>query len=248
MKVELISFTPYAVDLLIFTKQTRLAMTPGLLEEIMYWDDQKRMNELRYMARTIRSSWEFVDFTFLISGVTRAIAQQITRTRTASFAMQSMRVTDVRDMHIENPFANDENVAEDGGWREPSVGVFEAAAQDAKIAYGQLVDAGAKLEDARGILPLNTTCNLVAKYNLRTLVDLVAARSSLRAQGAYADGVKQMKELVLGKYPEFECFFADPREAAFSMLEQVAKDLGITPGSGPAWEIAKAVDLLRKEG
>lgn len=237
MKVTLLNHTVEPVETLLFTKQTRLAMTPGLMEEIRSWPQERKLAELQYMARTIRSSWEFIDFTFLIEGVTRAIAQQITRTRTASYAMQSLRVVDAADIPVENPFAPD----------TPQHRVFDEAQAACKRAYSALIATGAPKEDARGVLPLNTTCTLVAKYNLRTLADLIAARSSLRAQGPYAQLAAEMKRLVLEAVPEFECFFADPREEAFAMLEAVARDLGITPGAGPAWEIAKAIDLLRKE-
>lgn len=237
MKVTLLNHTVEPVETLIFTKQTRLAMTPGLMEEIRSWPQERKLAELRCMARTIRSSWEFIDFTFLIEGVTRAIAQQITRTRTASYAMQSLRVVDAADIPVENPFAP--------GTAQHRV--FDEAQAAAKRAYSSLIATGVPKEDARGVLPLNTTCTLVAKYNLRILADLIAARSSLRAQGPYAQLAAEMKRLVLEAVPEFECFFADPREEAFAMLEAVARELGITPGTGPAWEIAKAIDLLRKE-
>lgn len=237
MKVTLLNHTPEPVETLIFTKQTRLAMTPGLMEEIRGWAAERKAAELQYMARTIRSSWEFIDFTFLIEGATRAIAQQITRTRTASYAMQSLRVVNAVDIPVENPFPPG----------TPQERTFNDAQAACKDAYATLIASGAPKEDARGVLPLNTTCTLVAKYNLRTLSDLIAARSSLRAQGPYAQLAADMKGLVLGAVPEFECFFADPREEAFAMLEAVARDLGITTGSGAAWEIAKAIDLLRKE-
>ena len=58
MKVTLLNHTPNPVETLIFTKQTRLAMTPGLMEEIHAWPRERKLEELQYMARTIRSSWE----------------------------------------------------------------------------------------------------------------------------------------------------------------------------------------------
>lgn len=237
MKVTLLTHTPNPVELLIFTKQTRLEMVPGLLEKISNWSPERRAEELEYMARTIRSSWEFIDFTFLFEGVTRSTAQQITRTRTASFAMQSLRVVDASDIPVHNPF----EVGTD------SEDIFHEAILNAKEAYEALIALEVSKEDARDILPLGTTCTIVAKYNFRTLVDVVTQRSSLRAQGPYAHIAAEMKRLVLEAVPEFECFFRDPREMAFEMLESVAAQLGVTPGSGPAWEIAKAVDLLRKE-
>ena len=63
MNVSLIDYTGmgahphHAVDLLIFTKNTRLEMKPGLMNEIRAWTWKRKMKELAYMANTIPSSW-----------------------------------------------------------------------------------------------------------------------------------------------------------------------------------------------
>ncbi len=90
MKVSLISHTPHAAELLIFTKSTRLNMSPGLMDEIMSWSEDKKLAELEYMAATIPSSWEFVDYVFMIEGVSRAFTHQFVRSRNASYAQQTM--------------------------------------------------------------------------------------------------------------------------------------------------------------
>ena len=230
----------HAANLLIFTKSTRLSMSPDLFDEIQGWTEDRKREELAYMANTIPSSWEFVDLTFLIRGVTRATAQQITRTRTASYAMQSQRVTNVMEAPVHNPFTW-EDFAEQSRER-----IFDSAVKMAKHAYNNLVDRGAKLEDARGILPLNTECNLVAKYNLRSFIDLLRARSSLRVQGEYVDIADQMRAAMLGAWPWAEPFTRHPLDAALGILEDVARELGLNVGSGPSWQIAKAIDLIRK--
>ena len=89
MKVTLIYATPGAIDLLLFTKSTRLQLTPGLMDEIRSWPEERKLNELRYMAKTVPSSWEFVDLIFSIEDVTRAFTHQLVRTRTASYAQQA---------------------------------------------------------------------------------------------------------------------------------------------------------------
>lgn len=236
MKVSLISHTPNAADLLLFTKSTRLTLSPSLMDDIRGWSDEKKAQELAYAAKTIKSSWEFIDVVFLIEGVSRATAQQITRTRNASYAMQSQRVTDVRSMGVHRPRIQSVSLAEK----------YDAAVQSSLANYAKLVDCGMALEDARGVLPMNTTCNLVAKYNLRAFTDLAKARASLRAQGEYTDIVRQMKSLVLEAMPWSEPFFANELDLAIEMLESVAKELGIQTGKGAGWEIAKAVDLIRK--
>ncbi len=237
MNVTLINFTQEARELLIFTKQTRLSLSPGLLDEIRGWTEERKMAELDLMAKTIKSSWEHVDLIFLIEGITRATAQQVTRTRNASYAMQSQRVNDIRTIPITNPFPESSEQ-----WIE-----FDEASLNAKQAYAKLVDLGAKLEDARGVLPVNAQCNLIAKYNLRAFSDLIKARKSLRAQGEYNQLAHDMEQEVLKVMPWASKFFVSDRQIAIEMLEKCAKEIGITVGSGVGWDIAKAIDLIRKE-
>ena len=46
MKVTLINHTQDAADLLLFTKSTRLTLSPGLMEEIRGWSDERKSKEL----------------------------------------------------------------------------------------------------------------------------------------------------------------------------------------------------------
>ena len=74
MKVELISYTPDALTLLLKTKGTRLTHQ----DDPATWSEEKRKEHLEYMRDTIKSSWEFVDAVFKIDGVTRAFTHQRT--------------------------------------------------------------------------------------------------------------------------------------------------------------------------
>lgn len=243
-KVNLIEYTGkgredeqrHAANLLVFTKNTRLNMTPDGFERIQAMDESELAAELDYMAGTIPSSWEFVDLTFSIQGVSRACAQQITRTRTASYAMQSQRVTDLREVGVVNPY--DANSEEGQG--------FERRAERILKEYAAMVQGGAAPQDARGLLPMNVECNLLAKYNLRAFVDLIKARRSLRVQGEYSDIADQMFAAVIEVWPWAEAFFKSPHDRAIEMLEGVAADIGVTTGKGAGWQVAKAIDLLRK--
>lgn len=225
----------HAADILIFTKATRLNMSPDLMEEIQAMETRDKHKELEAMAATIPSSWEFVDITFLIQDVTRACAQQITRTRTGSYAMQSQRVVDVSGASVRNPATDPE-----------SRRAFASEAERALLGYSGLVQKGLPLQDARGVLPINIKCNLVAKYNLRSFVDLVIARESLRTQDEYSEIVYQMKHKVLEQWSWAKTFFEPRHEKAIRILEDVVKELGMTTGNGAAWNIAKAIDLIRK--
>lgn len=232
----------YAANVLIFTKSTRLDMTPGAFERIeQAMPNSEKVATLTEMAKTIPSSWEFVDLTFLLSGVTRACAQQITRTRSASYAMQSQRIVKMDDAVVTNPFDRDENE-----FGSALYVMFEDSAEAALCAYTDMVNLGASAQEARAILPMNTQCNLLAKYNLRAWIDLVRSRSSLRTQDEYATIVYQMVDRVKEQWPWVELFLADPRDVAIKDLEAIALELGVEPGAGAGWRIAKAIDLLRK--
>src|SRR5215475_8095381 len=111
MHVDLIHFTGkgtsdetwHAARLLAFTKGSRLNMTPDGLDKFMAMPLLELQKELAYMSSTIASSWEFVDLIFAINDVSRACAQQITRTRQASYAMQSQRVTNMSEVTCHVP-------------------------------------------------------------------------------------------------------------------------------------------------
>jgi len=250
-RVSLIDYTGagspdplYAARILAFTKNTRLKMSPGGLRGFMdslIMSDADILAEVAYMATTIPSSWEFADVTFLVENVSRATAQQITRTRTASFAMQSQRVTDMSDVT----------------WDRVGRDAFEADRHDSRMRnaikrYSEAVEEGMPLEDARDLLPIGVHCNLVNKYNLRGLVELCRARDSLRVQGPFRDVCAQMKGEVLRVWPWAAPFFVPPQAAAIEIIEGVAKELAALENlrgalyKGMSGRLAKAADLVKK--
>ena len=252
-KVTLISFTGaghpdplYAAKLLAFTKNTRLNMNPAMLETFMNMGEVALAAEMRYMATTIPSSWEFADVIFLIEKVSRATAQQITRTRTASFAMQSQRVTDMSEVTWDS---REGKVVLNGTNIEAT---FDDCMRGQVENYTDLVRGGMPLEDARDLLPIGVHCNLVAKYNLRGLVELCRARDSLRVQGPFVDVTRQMKAAVLAVWPWAETFFTPPNSAAIAMIEEVAREIASLSGEKGAMfkglhgKLAKAADLIKK--
>lgn len=204
-----------AAALLIFTKSTRLMMSPGGLEATVQKcksEPEWMASELDYMSKTIRSSWEFLDITFLVENVSRACAQQITRTRQASYAMQSQRVTNMETASFSR-IGIYENADLNAG--------YERALDEAMEEYGFLVDNGMNLEDARGVLPMNIQCNLVEKYNLRTLASLIPARTSYRAQGEYQEVARQMRARLFEMWPWAEVFFRPRAAIAERLLEEL---------------------------
>ena len=187
MKVELIRYTPDALNLLLLTKGTRL----GSDEDPSTWDEGRKAEHLQYMLGTIKSSWEFVDYVFRITGVTRAFTHQLVRTRTGSYAQETQRAVDVRGAPVLIP----------DGLSQELAARFEELADDALNGYAELWDRGAAPQDARGLLPTNTTTSIIVKWNLRTLHESAKTRLCTRTQGEYQDVFRAMREQVIAVHP-----------------------------------------------
>jgi len=247
MKVELISYTgqyapnpsQQAATLLIFIKNTRLEMNSNTLADIAGWPQHTRDAELTYIANTLRSSWEFIDYTFCITGVTRAFTHQFVRTRTGSYAQQTHRTLNVEGFSAEMPETIGDDPKRMAAWTETMDKIREN--------YKTLIDLGVPTQDARGILPTNVHTNIVAKFNLRTLADLVGKRENLRAQGEYQKVARAMALEALNVHPWLRPFLYPERKATPELDKMLKEAIGeATPASLPVINLAlKELDKLK---
>ena len=229
----------HAANVLVFTKQTRLEMKPSLMEEIAAWPWERIQEELTYMANTIPSSWEFVEYKFLINNVTRGFTHQFVRTRTGAYAQQTMRVLNVNGWD----YGTGPTVAEDPSRQA----VYDVAMEEIARDYDKLIKMGAKIEDARGILPTNIHTNIVAKFDLRALADVARKRASSRTQGEYRDVLDLMIGEVLRVHPWASLFFARTFDTAAANLEALIKALPFDDGVGGKvkTDMIKLIDQMR---
>lgn len=204
MKVKLINYTQNALETLLYTKNTRL-QAAATIEDVVAWSEEKKLKELDYMLKTIQSSWEFVDYTFEITGVSRAFTHQFVRTRDGSYAQQSQRTVDMSESF---EFVYPENIPEwSGNENEPSAySFFKEIVEDTKENYNELIKMGVPPQDARSILPTNTATNIIAKFDLRTLSHMAKTRLCTRTQGEYQQIFKAMKAEVVKVHPWAEKF------------------------------------------
>lgn len=237
MKVTLISHTPAAEVILLFTKSTRLTLAPTLLNDIAAWPEDKKLNELEYMANTIPSSWEFVDYVFLVEGVSRAYTHQQVRTRAASYAQQTMRVLDMGGFDY---VFTDRNLED-----ELAMKIITEHNQATRVAYNNLITIGQAPEDARGILPTNISTNIVCKFNLRTFAELAKSRTGGRTQSEYQKVINAMVDEVLAIHPWADKFIFNQNRNYFDEIEAFAKrEFSDLLKRG---ELLKIVDKMRKE-
>ena len=198
MKVTLISYTQDALDVLLFSRSTRLQVSPEAMAEIKAWPDAKKVQELAKARQTIKSSWEFVDYIFAIQNVTRAFTHQLVRHRAGTgFAQQAMRVVDM---------------AQGPGWTyETGPGVlqnpqaqetYQNGMLEIAKAYHKMVHVqGVPTEDARGILPTNVHTNILFKANLHTLHDMGTKRLCVKTQGEFQEVFKKIRDRVIEVHP-----------------------------------------------
>jgi flavin-dependent thymidylate synthase len=253
MRVTLIDYTGkfahdpwYAAGLMIWTKQTRTQMSAGGLQEILKRTPDELEQELKYMAATVPSSWEFCDFTFLVEGVTRAFTHQFVRTRTLSFAQQAMQV-----LRVDQGNGWDYLVGETIKTDPRARAVYKEVMETIALGYTQLADTpGIHTEDARGVLPTNILTNIVAKGNLRVWADLLRKRASPRNQGAKPSSEgewsvvhREIKRLMIEALPWTDLFLnrTEDRVAAdmYAMLERLPSEL-----KSLKTDLTKGVDQL----
>jgi thymidylate synthase (FAD) len=243
MDVKLIDYTGigtpdparHAANVLVFTKSTRLKMVPDLMGEIEAMSDSEIEEQLRYMANTIPSSWEFVNYTFLINGVTRAFTHQFVRTRTGSYAQQTMRVLDVEGWQ----YGTGPTIESSHDLSSRYAGCMSVI----NHAYRALIEHGAKIEDARGVLPTNILTNIVAKFDLRTLADTARKRASGRTQGEYREVMDAMKQAVIDVHPWATLFMERTFDTAAKELEDGINSLELE--GDEKTRLVKLIDQMR---
>jgi thymidylate synthase (FAD) len=249
VKVSLIDYTGignpdkwHAARVLLFTKQTRLNVDASRWAALSILRDDEILPELEYMAETIPSSWEFVHYTFAIEGVTRALTHQLVRTRTASFAQQSMRVTDMSGFKYRVPPSFDPEAT---SLQAQHYHEYAQAMDYISQGYKSLIAMGAAEEDARGVLPTNILTNIVGCYNLRTLSDLVKSREGGRTQDEYREVVRLMGAAVLDVHPWSSVFLYPKGRDYWAELEDAIATSSLAMEKRR--QILKIIDKMRKE-
>lgn len=152
--------------------------------------DEQRMHYWEEMSKTkLTAPLEFVDIHFLISGVTRAFTHQMVRQRTAVYAQESLRFAVKDNFAAETPLPPSLAILKDD---DPRRVVWQEHMRETQTAYDALVGSGIPAEDARGLLPHQTTTRLHYKTNLRNLVDHVGNRLCTQAQFEWKKVVFEM--------------------------------------------------------
>lgn len=185
MKVELLSITPNAEELIEKATRTCYDSTPN---------PETRVSFLKgVMSRGHTSVIEHASATFKIEGVSRALTHQLVRHRIASYSQVSQRYVKFLDFNYVTPPSIASN-------QEAEI-IYRDTINRIKSSYERLIYLGIKAEDARYLLPNGCDTTITMTMNFRSLINFFNLRLDKHAQWEIRNLAKEMFKLVFEHAP-----------------------------------------------
>jgi len=194
MNVELISYTPNPIEAIERAASTCYDSMPS---------GGKIMRHCYKSGH--HSVLEFADFSFKITGVSRALTHQLVRHRMASYAQRSQRYCTEDGFEFVTP----RSIAKD----EASLAVYNETMDAITKAYEELLAKGVPAEDARMLLPNACCTQICVKMNLRALIHFCNERLCTCAQWEIREMARGMVKAVVAVEPALAEFLVPKCEA-----------------------------------
>lgn len=154
--------------------------------------EEEKSNFLTAIANQAHTTvLECVQMTFRLDNVSRAFQQQLTRTRTASYVIASLRVILMEDFADKGMYHTPETIKDERRFHE--------IMQRIQTDYKHLLEAGEHPENARGILPLNIFSPINLTINLRALSQMADLRLCNFTQGEFRSVMAEIRNEVANK-------------------------------------------------
>lgn len=204
------------------TPQEQYAKTQEELTGATGWE--KKWKLIRHVLDSGHTSIvEHVQFTFFISGVSRALSLQLIRHRVGiSFSQQSQRYC-----RFEKGF---DYVVPPSISKDPELlAKFRELMTQINDTYQYFLGKEIPAEDARMVLPNACTTNLTVSLNLRALIHLCQERMCTNAQYEIRNMVKQMAKLITDKIPELAPYLVPKCKALGYCNESPSRTCGRMP-------------------
>lgn len=151
-----------------------------------------------------KTALEYVDTVWVIQNCSRSFQQQLTRTRLASYAIQSMRVV------TKSGFATNGNYTMPPSLSDSEAAAFHEQMLSVERVYQNAIDNGMSAEDARGMLPMNIHSDITMRVNMNALYHMLAQRLCVNTQWEYRQVAAGMKSEISNKIGEL---FSGPIDA-----------------------------------
>jgi len=173
---EYLSLDEYIIFL---AKSTRNTNTIQILNEVVSMTNEEKK---KYIAKLIYDGhltpFEFIDFTFHVTDISRVAVQQLTRHRIASYLQESFRHSEVKNFLLPEETYIEMNLKEE---------------------YQEYLDKGMEKDKARYILPMGSLTNIIFKMNLRSLYNFFNLRLCEKA----SDEIKQLAYMMVDEIKEY---------------------------------------------
>jgi flavin-dependent thymidylate synthase len=210
-------------------------------------DEQRRYYLEQTQKNALAAPLEFVNFAFIISGVTRGFTHQMVRQRTATYTQESTRFAVKEDVPVGYPPSLWETKGNEpkGAERDKlewQRNVWDECVDHIEQAYLHLVNSGMPAEDARGLLPTNLLTRINYNTSLRGLLEHSGLRLCTQAQFEWRLVWMKMMEAIreYGETQSYQLAFTgdkysweEPRDSAwqFNELSKIFKPICYQKGS-----------------
>jgi len=195
MNVKLVSFTNQPLKVICWAFLNMHNPVPDSLEKFdMSESEQEEL--FRFIVRQPHTTvLEFVNTVWYFDGVSRAFQQQLTRTRNASYSIQSLRVVKKVEFADKEEYLIPSRIKSNKEFLQK----YKNIMKQIQNFYHDLVNSGVKTEDARNILPLAIHSPITMSINLRALYHMLELRLCLNTQEEYRNVAQLMKNEIASK-------------------------------------------------
>jgi len=200
-KVSLIQFTQNPLELCAMVRRVMHSPIPDTLEEFI--EDPEKwlgMSLNDYIKNVLLNDkmptfLEYVNLSFKLENVSRALAQQLTRHRIGfSYSIQSMRCVDLPNFADEGNYYNPYSLNKDGA----IAAAYDRYMVEIQNLYREALENDMPTQDARGLLPLNIYSTVTFSCSLRALIGMLNKRLCQKTQDEFREVAKMMmKEIEL---------------------------------------------------
>lgn len=175
-------------------KVTLLSVTdPKIINQAYGICTGKEVEDItKWIARGHTSPLEHASATFRIEGISRSCLAQLTRHRIASYSVESMRYCNVEDNEVIVPKSFS------GKWEN----WYKDRVYAMQDLYTDMIANGIPKEDARFVLPIATTTQLIMTMNFRSLRNFFDLRMDSHAQWEIRNLATEMWKLVVQVAPD----------------------------------------------
>lgn len=192
MKVTLLAHTPEPEKLI--AAAAKLCYSDKADIETLMNNLENNGSIERYISKLFGSGhmspFEHANFTFAVEGISRATSHQLVRHRIASYTQRSQRYCSEDNFEYSTPQMNDE-----------AKNVYDKFMECSRNTYKQLINLGAKKEDARMVLPNAADTRIIFTMNVRSLFHFFGVRCCTRAQKQIREMANEMLRLCMDVSP-----------------------------------------------